>query len=178
MVFSSGLHRPSLALCLACALAACAADTDPAAAPTGAEADSAGTESAPPAPVAAPANTPAGGASASAASPQSAPVLEGIPTRIPKPEADAPTPILPAGTEVSYVCENGMPLRIAFAGSLAHVHWTGDSRLTLSLAAGTAGGAERYEGDGYLLTRTANVVELSAQAGRDHWRCAEASASG
>lgn len=179
MVISSGSCRPFLALCLtACVLVACKADPDPPVAPAQANVESAGAEPMPSPQAAAPADRSASGKPAAATSRQPAPVLEGIPSKIPEPEEDASTPILPVGTEVSYVCENGMPLRIAFAGSLAHVRWTGETRLTLSLAAGAGGGGERYEGDGYLLRRIANVVELSAKEGSDHWRCAEASASG
>ncbi len=104
-------------------------------------------------------------------------VQQGIPSKIPLPSKDVPTPILPPGAEISYVCESGIPLRIAFASSHAYVQWTDGTKLTLSIGAPGPGGGELYEGDGYVLRRIANVVELSAKGGGDRWRCAEESAS-
>ncbi|MEO5629387.1 MAG: hypothetical protein ABIQ62_06430 [Thermomonas sp.] len=123
------------------------------------------------------ATNPATAEAAPMTSQKPAQVLEGIPSKIARPAEDAPTPILPVGAQITYVCESGMPLRIAFAGALAYVDWTGGAKLTLSMGDAGVGGGEMYAGDGYTLRRLANVVELSAKAGGEFWRCAEGAAS-
>lgn len=104
-------------------------------------------------------------------------VLEGIPSKITMPPKDADTPPIAAGAEVTYVCESGMALRIAFDGVWAHVAWTDGRRLKLSKAANGSADGERYTGEGFTLSRVANVVELSQSQGGQRWRCAEGAAS-
>lgn len=104
-------------------------------------------------------------------------VMEGIPSRIALPPKGTETPVIAPGAEVTYVCESGMSLRVAFDGVRALVAWTDGRRMTLSRTAGDGGAGERYAGDGFTLRRVANVVELAQDGGGQQWRCAEGSAT-
>jgi len=127
----------------------------------GAERDAGGSASAPRAP-------------GPATAPQ---VLEGIPRRIARPGPEVPTPPIATGAEVTYACESGAQLRVRYGGSVAEVAWTDGAWLTLSRSApGTATG-ETYAGEGHVLLRLGNVVELRDERGGTVIRCAEAAAN-
>lgn len=159
---------PLIPLLLACCLlAACQREPEPA--PV--TADNAPLTTAPAA--ANPAPPPATTASPAAApTAETAPALEGIPHKIDMPSEQTPTPPLPPSAEVTYVCENGMSLRIAYDGAAARVAWTEGRTLTLSRSAG-----ETYTGDGYVLQRRGNVAMLNQQGGTVSFRCEESTAN-
>lgn len=104
-----------------------------------------------------------------------APVLEGIPSKIPMPAEGTPTQPLAIGARVSYVCESGSELQVAYAEASARVTWTGGNTLQLSRT-GSADG-ETYAGDGHTLMRVGNVVQFRRDDGAYAWRCAENAAS-
>jgi len=103
-------------------------------------------------------------------------VLQGIPRRIASPEAGTGTPPVAAGAQVEYACESGATLRIAYDGIAARVAWTGGGALVLTREKPGATGGESYAGDGHVLERRGNVVELAMPGGRK-MRCMEAASS-
>ena len=102
--------------------------------------------------------------------------LQGIPRDIPDPDPGAATPPVAAGALVEYACESGASLRIAYEGIAARVAWTDGGTLLLTRAAQDVAGGESYSGDGHVLLRRGNVIELGIPGGKT-WRCMEAASS-
>lgn len=163
--------RVPLVLALASVLVACG----PGPAPEAGKVAAAGEEvaaDAPPRDAPSPASAPDG--ARSRADPPA--VLQGIPGDIPPSDPGVDTPPVAAGAQIEYACESGASLRIAYEGIVARVAWTDGGVLVLSRGTQQAGGGESYSGDGHVLVRRGNVVELGIPGGRT-WRCMEAASS-
>lgn len=104
-------------------------------------------------------------------------VLEGIPRPIARPGPEVRTPPIATGAEVAYACESGAQLRVRYGGSVAEVAWTDGAWLTLSRSAAGSAGGETYAGEGHVLLRLGNVVELRDARSGSLIRCAEAAAN-
>lgn len=107
------------------------------------------------------------------ATPEAA-VMEGIPSKIPLPAQNTPTPDIADGAQVQYTCESGAALYIAYVGNTARVRWV---ERTLVLHRDPGSDDERYVGEGYRLLRIANVVQLEQAKGGQSWRCSEQASS-
>lgn len=105
------------------------------------------------------------------------PVRAGVPSTIGMPPADTQTPPLARNAEVTYVCESGLPVVVAFDADRAAVRLPDGRDFTLTRASGGAGAREEYRGSDVTLVRVANVIELSLDSGATRMRCSESSAT-
>lgn len=103
--------------------------------------------------------------------PEAAPV-EGNATPIAPPASDTPTPPAAEGARITYTCENGSVLEIAFAGAGARATLADGSVHALVRTATRTGDGERYEDAALQVDRLGNTIEVR-ERGAAVRRCAE-----